>query len=44
MRESNPHMTQEDLAEKYGVERSTISIALKDMKTLLENGCRVGEK
>lgn len=44
MHESNPHMTQEDLAEKYGVERSTISIALKDMKTLLENGCRVGEK
>ena len=44
MRISNPIMTQEDLAEKFGVERSTISVASKRIEEFLAQGGTVGDE
>ena len=44
MRISNPIMTQEDLAEKFDVERSTISVALKSINEFLAQGGTVGDE
>lgn len=44
MHKANPMMNQEDLAKEFGVERSTISVALKKIRKALEEGGAVGDE